>query len=506
MSCRRIVKNITLLSLIGAVFGMSDAMAAKIKVDDSIRSAWGAPASLVKGFEHNLNAEACVGDKPLCAPWVNGKAGNIKGKEGTATDSGSVLMLVAHDMNEHGAKFCVTQVQVSNYDRDAACFIWAWGVNQKGKVYTTYYSPTGAATDCFWLCKDGHYGDMCSSTTPSTAYDTEVLNADRFKGYKRITSASAQNIEDTIPMFYMNDYAPSNYKDHDGFEHDMFLGITRWTTGGHGAWVAPVSLRSGAHTKAEDSGCGYEDLAITSTPILQLAANETLVCMDGYHHNAAKTDCIPFSKQVEEESNALKEDKFCLGYDGYDSSWHTTRLNGDCYEYRCIAGYGFKSATDHTCVECAGEPMRFGIAPNGVCVICPTGTYFDANATGAGHCPTSIKISSEQLAGDCWHKTNLDEYKSCVLGVRSEQKDTSNVPGKHPTTPMGAVTNFSTQITNNLQPSGNLSDLSTLGNGTTSQTSGTTIPGPNINPATYDIYKNIQNSNLKQNGTKRYNN
>ena len=426
-----IVKNIVFLSMSCVLAVMSDADAAKLQVKKDLRDAWNAPATLTTGFSHNLNAEACVGDKPNCAPWMGGTVGSSSGKAGTETDEGAVLMLVARQMNANGAKFCVTQVQAANQDRrQYSAGLWC-GFKQKASAWTEYYSPTGADAGCFWLCKNGYYGAECKSTTPPELYDTALLKQDNFKDFKRLTTTAPANIEDKIEMFHINKWASASSKAHNGYEYDMFLGITRWTSGGHGAFAAPIAMRSATDEKtgAKAKAIGNcTDITVVSTPVLQVVGKETLLCKDGYRHNTAGTDCIATDEKVVELSKVASQNKFCSGFEsGFDVKNHVLRKQGNCYTYRCTNGnLGFQSRTDRTCVECKGEIGRFGVAENGVCVSCPIGTNFDPEDTSSEYCPKATAYSSsaliygikgspnDKISDQCWTYTDIDAYKECV--------------------------------------------------------------------------------------------
>lgn len=430
MLYRKIIGSVALLSLIG----VSNAIAAKkeMLVDESVKTAWNAPSSQRTGFLHDIDASACIGVNPNCSPWIGGTAGNISGKVGTESDEGAVLVLLAHKINTNGAKFCVTQVQAANRDRNWSHWgLGCWFTTNFGS-WTEYYSPSGASSNCFWLCKNGFYGDGCQQTTPPSLYDVTPLKRDAFKDYKRLTVASSANIEDTLPMFYMNHYtkAHGGHKSYDGEEHDTVLIVTRWLDSGNGAYVAPVAVHAMESITDEGSSfwftCNY--IRSVSTPSLEVVGKETLVCKDGYRYNAAGTDCVAANKDIEELSVATQDGNLCAGFeDGFDEKQHVMKKMADCYAYRCATGgFGFKMAMDHECVECTGTPGLFGVANNGACVTCPIGTNFDADDSGAGYCPRAVSYSADALvygikggpadaiADQCWTYTDLEAYKACV--------------------------------------------------------------------------------------------
>ena len=347
---------------------------------------------------HALGAESCVGNSLSgCKNWINPQDNdNVGANRGTEKDEGAILMLVARDVNENGAKFCVTQLQGAN--------------KNKGNAWTEYYNPSGNVMDCFWLCKPGFSGDGCQPGV-ATGCDSVPIRRSDFDKYKIATSGPS--VESEIVMFHWNQYRKCGV--HKGKEHDMILAISDFLPDGHGAFVQPMVFR------AERAGWKH----MVSTATVWGAGEKTLLCKDGYQPNSAKTDCVAIN------ANTCNMNSLCTGWptSEFSESNHTMHANGSCYEYRCMApGTGFTSSTDKTCIECTGD-NRVGIpSATGVCVRCPTGKIFDDNASASSYCRDATQYSTQTLAYgqnrtrnadlalQCWTKVEPDEYKSCVTG------------------------------------------------------------------------------------------
>lgn len=402
-------------------------------------------------FEHSLKT-GCVGDSLAgCEVWTNGTVGNLSSNYGNGAenlkDEGTILMLIARTVSTRGAEFCVTQIQISNEDRiRSKC-----SYERPAKAWTEYYYPTGAESNCFWLCKKGYFGEACEYTNPENCASLDVKQK-TFGDYQRVRTGG-KNIEDNLPMFYMNEFIVGgdvalgsgweDFKDdiglltasNNGYEYDTVLGVTRFISSGNGAFVAPITIRSGIFIDDMESGnqnCNgipsreknYRTMNIYSTPYLKISGEETLVCKDGFVPNETNTDCVGSElcsiRETELKFNQASpcETKFA----NFDEKEHIKYLSNDgsCYRYKCKEPKGFASSNDVTCVECSGKPGRFGLSASGVCVTCPTGTVFDIKSSNS--CRNTKSISMQDLKGsdnkDCWRKTDNDEYKECILGSK----------------------------------------------------------------------------------------
>lgn len=343
--------------------------------------------------------DACVGGSLSgCKNWINPQNNdNVGANRGTAQDEGAILMLVARDVNENGAKFCVTQLQGAN--------------KNKKNAWTVYYNPAGNITNCFWLCKAGFSGEGCSAGV-ATGCDSVPIRRSDFDKYKIATSGPS--VEGEIFMFHWDENKSCGV--HKKQEHDMILAISEFLPSGHGAYARPMVFR------AERAGWKH----MVSTATLWWAGDKTLLCKDGYQPNPGKTDCVAINQ------NTCNMNSMCTGWNptDFNESAHTMHANGSCYEFRCMTpGTAFTSSTNRTCIECTGD-NRVGIpSATGVCVRCPTGKIFDDNASASSYCRDAAQYNTQTMAygkgrtrnadlkDQCWTMLESDEYKACVTGV-----------------------------------------------------------------------------------------
>ncbi len=312
-------------------------------------------------------------------------------------DDMGVLMLVAREVNENGARFCITTIYAEH--------------KKKGNAWTLYAEPAQGSQQCHWLCKPGFSGEGCANTTP-TGCDSTPFRRDDFNSY---TMARDPQVESAVAMFHWNEYKGCGV--HKGQEHDMILAVSDWLDGGHGAWARPFVIR------ARREGWKSVRGGIEAWP----AAEATLLCKNGYTANAAGTDCIP----VDETACALAQTCSNWPSNGFDSATMIMEYNNNmgCYQYRCReSGYAFPSTTNRTCQECALN-MRGGPSPvDGTCIKCDVGQIFDEKASATGFCiPTDgytktdlqygkAKTKSDQpdVSRQCWTIQAPDDYKICV--------------------------------------------------------------------------------------------
>ncbi len=363
--------------------------------NNAMKVNWTNP-SMSHCMTHNIG-DVCVGNSLSgCKNWINSAR---SANRGTADDEMAILMLVARDVNENGARFCVTQLQGAN--------------KNKGKAWTVYYNPAGGNTYCTWLCKEGHSGEGCAAGVATTCDATTISKSD-FKNYK-IATTSVPSVEGEIYMFHWGEYKKCGV--HKGQEHDMILAVSNWTPTGHGAFVRPMVFR------AERSG--WKDMVSTAT--LWGVGSETLLCKDGYRPNGDKTDCVAIN------ATECAKSALCSGWDvnAFSESTHSmvARLGGGCYEYRCATpGMGFVSASERVCQECSGD-RRVGVSSEtGACVRCPLGRIFDDNANSSGNCVEAKQYSmtdlsygpgkgmNAELTSQCWINVDSGTYSECVTG------------------------------------------------------------------------------------------
>ena len=212
-----------------------------------LRNEWGGGKMLRCGIHMLLNnlPDACIGvsSGENCATYkLNAR---------NYSDEFMVLMMVARDINEHGAYFCPTQVEGKN--------------KNKSHAWTEYADAHGP---CHWLCKNGWGGDRCQTQVPEDCDATRIQKSD-YANIGRVASGS--NIENAVVMF---DRAITDKCGlHGTQEHDNILAIVRYAPGGHGAFVRQMIVRS------ERDGWG--DMKSTATVYLAEGSQEILVCKPG---------------------------------------------------------------------------------------------------------------------------------------------------------------------------------------------------------------------------------
>jgi len=319
-------------------------------------------------------------------------------------DDMGVLMMVAREVNENGAKFCITTVYAEH--------------ERKGKAWTLYGEPAEGAQPCYWLCKAGFHGEKCQDTTPTGCDSTPFLR----ENFDKFNMAREPKVESAIAMFHWNEYKGCGA--HSSQEHDMLLVISDWLENGHGAWATPYVVR------ARREGWKSKRGGIDAWP----AGEPTLLCKNGYTATASGKDC----QAVDEKTCAMTQ--LCSNWpdNKFDETTMDLFWNAEkqCYQYRCKEyGYAFPSADNKTCQSCFSN-YRGGVSPvDGTCVECPLGQVFDESATG--YCrETKSYLQSDLQYGlnknqntaginkvACWMKTDIEEYKACVTGVAPTSSD-----------------------------------------------------------------------------------
>ncbi len=371
-----------------------------------LRADWGAP-EMQTCIETDM-ANASIGaNKGTCTAKYSIDAGSpsqcVVGVNG---DDMGVLMLVAHEVNANGARFCPTTVYAEH--------------KKKGDAWTLYAEAAGGTHDCYWLCKPGYGGDGCADTAPVGCDSTLILRSN----FDKLEMARDPQVENNLPMFYKEVYSGCGV--HKGQEHDMILAVSDWLPSGHGVYAQPFIIRARREGWKSRSG----------GPNVKAVGTRTLLCKTGYTANAAGTDCVAIDEAECQLSTS------CAGWnaDLYDPATMTVVHNtaSNCYWYKCTdASQAFVSATNTTCAECV-TGRRTGVSPaDGTCVTCDVGTIFDADAVTSGYCVPATEYSKQDLQygrgnskdsvaleGQCWTEVQTDKYAECVT--------TGKMPGFDP--------------------------------------------------------------------------
>lgn len=310
-------------------------------------------------------------------------------------DDMGILMLVAREVNENGARFCPTTIYAEK--------------KKKGNAWTLYAESAQGAQTCYWLCKPGFGGEGCQDSAP-TGCDSTLIRRDDFNN---LTMAREPQFEDAIPMFHWNEYQGCGA--NKGQEHDMILAVSDWLASGHGVWATPYVIR------ARREGWKSKRGGIEAWP----AGEATLLCKNGYTANAAGNDCVA----IDEAACALTQTCSNWPSNGFDEATMMLEFNDNmgCYTYKCREkGYAFPSSADRTCQPCT-ENLRGGASPDGgVCIQCDIGYIFDADSPSTNYCvaaagydKTTMQYGTGQsketpLNNQCWMIAEAEAYSDCV--------------------------------------------------------------------------------------------
>ncbi len=359
-------------------------------------------------------AVECNATRMTVATVVNDNYIGYKGQE-----------YVAREINRYGAKFCKT-------------VIGGYRKNCHFMSYTRYFEPE--VQDCFWLCKEGYYGESCMSTaltsvTPQIPMEQFLIKKPKDGvGALAPFGTSGDNIEEQIPMFRANEGidcwdwknragSSCDYTDHfedlysdDPEEHDMILAVQSIgsTDSKFQIKVQPLLLRAGA-----SQYCSGNEAAWNAWPMMKFVGKPISVCPSDYKqekNSDGTINCIDpeaLSRQEKASVEALKADKLShlCSSDGYQSSLFKDEIHNlvvvdkdtkqikkegeqptldDVYDwydknacaiYKCKSeGLAFKSdwktSGDMGCYDCTGGTGRFGIDKLGVCIKCDDGQIF----------------------------------------------------------------------------------------------------------------------------------
>ena len=296
---------------------------------------------------------------------------------GTYDDEGAIVLALAREVYQNGATFCITQIQVAN-------------INGRQYVWLDYYSDEKMNASCKTYCKPGYDPDnKCEAYTGTKCQDITEYPFD-VSGNTIIKSGGATgNFTEEMNVFgYKNETGGGTNNQPAGNQltkHTVLGIIAKDTKNGKGIKVAPLEITG----KRDKTGSGGIQSWIYS---IKHNGNITTLCPQGYapdSNNVCKlgTACADLAAPAK---------AMCADYiNGYSSTDHEYKKNGDCWEYRCkLSGYGFKSSTDKTCEQC-GTDLRYGaLEETGVCTTCDVGQCFKNGK--CGDCNTIPKLKIER--------------------------------------------------------------------------------------------------------------
>lgn len=313
----------------------------------------------------------------------------LKQNEGTyGSDEGAVVVVMARNIYENGARICTTQIQHAN---------------RGGDFKLTYHAKENY--ECETVCKDGYSGADCSKheydeCDPSLDYQKIFGNVIFNKDFRITSGGDDSLIDEDIDVFTYDDNPSEKRK-----PYAIVLGVVG--TFEHSLWVKPVLVRGDANGR-------------WSSWIDSVTSNDkrTILCAPGYQLSGnGGNGCVPSAKC----QNSTKESQLCDKYKSvYNSELHTisnTKTNDGCYTISCRGeGYGFNNDVELRCVECPGGELAY-VNSDGLCAKCDKGKYHKNgdNCTGEMTSYNKDMMKSNETK-QCWLETSATEFYNCVIG------------------------------------------------------------------------------------------
>lgn len=382
----------------------------------------------IKCQAFNLPETACVGTG-VCNHSGNDGLGrsNLKKKQS------AVLVLLATELAEHGAKFCAVQI---NATRNSG---WE-------QPWVRTYWPEGNRKVCFWVCTDGYGGDSCNIKNTTFVDDAGFENVRKSLESLIVAKDTGTNImkltdryEKVDPIYQsfgkLYCFGGKEHATHFHTAHALFYGVLDFTKDGHGVITTPM----GAWSSTPSAGSTRTQIEVHATD------RKVVMCATGYRPVGDSCELNPW---INEDSNTGGNGGSDSGGNGGSDSggsgasnagpcsgWESFPTTGSykkyyvsekkCYEYRCFDGSeGFRSSSDRTCVSCTGSTKK-GVNVSGVCTTCSGDMVFDKIGKKCRQPAEYTKqdllygrnktVTSADLANQCWTKTIPSEYEQCVV-------------------------------------------------------------------------------------------
>ena len=362
----------------------------KYKVTDAVKSAWGNPTvnqTYIQDDNKDFGAFRIKQGWACCGTSVASTTNISYGRDN------AIMALIAHDITEHGAEFCLTQIGALYSSR---------------KFDLIHQQPRWPSLQCAWFCEPGWDGIGCMEKSgPETACNTTDYK-------QRIDTVKAHIYEDkdAIALHYgrmgVAEYTAvlDSARISGVYWHEIVVGAVDFME--HGIVAKPILLGS------------VGDVWVPHVTSSGVASGKTKVlCAQGF---TADDKCNVSSKNC-------GKTLWCTGYseDVYKSK--ATELekvvNGYCTTYVCT---GDKALSDDlkSCVACEVGPRtgRCDVLGNslfGKCKRCAVGQYFNATTC---ECDTARAISKDKMqygkyrsdvvTNQCWTKEDAKSYKECV--------------------------------------------------------------------------------------------
>ena len=375
---------------------------AQYKVTDAVKDFWGNPRLNLQNPQDNSVDYIASTDDDKSVDTLDGRGFRIK--EGWACCGGTVeaaeidkddqaiMAFVAHNITEHGAEFCLTEITVAS-----------------GPQFSLWYQePNWPGLGCHWFCEPGWDGEACQSQTNSDS----ACNITNFKERIREVAANKYTGNDALAVHGARQGVAEFMAVFDSgyvwgvYPHEIVLGAVGFME--HGIVAKPISL-----------GAVGDAPKITWLTSSGATGKQKVLCAQGF---TADDRCNVSSKNC-------GKTMWCdakRGNEYYKEGTHKKQINGFCETFVCADTS--KALNDkYECVDCPSNGLRgrcdvISKPAFGKCVDCGIGQFFNPATC---ECDTARRLSvsdmqygarqSDVVANQCWTKNDTASYKECVL-------------------------------------------------------------------------------------------
>lgn len=321
-------------------------------------------------------------------------------KAGTygTNNEGSITPIIAHEIYEHGGKFCMTQMQ-AGFGQNTGKFIDYFDDNTGSKRYK-----------CKVICEPGYRGDRCLQSgydcpsSTSTNYKNDLNNRED----DALRLLSGYNKGQIKPEVF--EYKNGGTDTNNSFA--MVLGLL--TIKEHSVIASPVYVTSNKNT---------------ITGAYSNKIYNKLLCAPGYEPNEDESDC-KLSSYCEQVAELCDDENLDLFNENKNHEWATKIENEKTCKYiACKSGYGFKEGTQSKeCEKCETTRIQ-GVNAQGVCKKCTGSNPMFNGEECVGYKYTLYAkdlLDGIQNIGKCWIKSSRSEYKDCVLCNKGQHWNETN--------------------------------------------------------------------------------
>ncbi len=301
--------------------------------------------------------------------------------EGCNDDPKKVSAMFAVEVKEGGAKFCVRGVEA-----------YRQGLFHSPNI--KYWESNNDLNECVWLCYNGYTGPQCENQITALNDNNKTCDPTELTPRKGPAStasvgAGAENPGKTMDRLVSEGQKCRQRDKRFGHytagnkhsQHDVFLAITKYDEGKHGAWVQDILVYSWCKNNSK----------MCRTVISKNTKDPILMCKDGYQQSTDGKTCVPIDSYV--CGNIAMCDGWARSDDNSNLERVVVEVDGkSCYQYRCKGlNKGFEnipSVSEQTkCIDCvAGEGQDAHVVEDGRCVFTSKGVDPDLDPVGKPAC------------------------------------------------------------------------------------------------------------------------